>query len=79
MRMIERTCARCRKKFMAREADVRRGWAKCCSKSCAASKRNRETGIFDKLLGAGRGEDDDAVFANVHLYSHEDHDCNKSR
>ena len=77
MKMVQRTCARCRKKFMAREADVKRGWAKCCSRSCAASRRNRETGVLDRILGAGCAEDD-AVFANAHLHSHEDHDCNKS-
>lgn len=32
---VERTC-RCKSKFMARQADINRGWAKSCSKSCAA-------------------------------------------
>ena len=32
---IERTC-KCNCKFMARQADINRGWAKYCSKSCAA-------------------------------------------
>ncbi|URC15406.1 hypothetical protein JLT2_38 [Paraglaciecola Antarctic JLT virus 2] len=34
-KMIERTC-RCKVKFMARQADINRGWARSCSKSCAA-------------------------------------------
>lgn len=38
--MIEQTCKVCPKKFMAREADINRGWAKCCSKSCAAKYKN---------------------------------------
>jgi len=32
---VERTC-KCNSKFMARQADINRGWAKSCSKSCAA-------------------------------------------
>jgi len=36
--MTERTCA-CGKRYMAREADLKRGWAKSCSKSCAARQR----------------------------------------
>jgi hypothetical protein len=47
MARVEQTC-HCGKKFTARKADVDRGWAKCCSKSCAATKSNRETGKFDR-------------------------------
>ena len=36
---IEKRCS-CGKKYMAREADIKRGWAKSCSKSCAAKKRD---------------------------------------
>lgn len=38
MNMVEKTC-RCGKKYKAREADLKRGWGKSCSKSCAAMKR----------------------------------------
>jgi hypothetical protein len=38
MSMIERTCA-CGQKYMAREADLKRGWGKSHSKSCAARQR----------------------------------------
>lgn len=34
--MVERTCKTCGSKFEARQADVNRGWAKYCSKSCKA-------------------------------------------
>jgi hypothetical protein len=34
----EVTC-RCGTKFMARPADIRRGWGKSCSKSCAAQPK----------------------------------------
>ena len=50
---VERKC-RCGTKFMAREADVKRGWAKSCSKSCAAKKSNKETGKYMKLLYGGK-------------------------
>jgi hypothetical protein len=36
---VERKCRRCGCAFMARDADVRRGWAKFCSKSCAEKAR----------------------------------------
>lgn len=35
----EVTC-HCGKKFLARVADIKRGWGKSCSKSCAAIARN---------------------------------------
>jgi hypothetical protein len=41
---VERKCRNCRCKFMARSADVRRGWAKFCSKSCKAREQTRRTG-----------------------------------
>ena len=47
MGMVERTCA-CGTKFFAKTADVKRGWGKSCSKSCAAIKRENER--LDGLL-----------------------------
>lgn len=41
MASVIRTC-RCGKKFEARLVDIKRGWAKSCSKSCAAKKREKE-------------------------------------
>jgi hypothetical protein len=43
--MLERTCAnkRCRAKFMARTADVKRGWGRFCSKSCKAAEQEGRT------------------------------------
>lgn len=37
--MVERKCARCGNAFKARKADVDRGWARFCSKSCKAKKQ----------------------------------------
>lgn len=51
MGMIEQTCW-CGKKFQAREADVKRGWAKACCKSHAAHAREKKLDRF----GFQRGE-----------------------
>lgn len=39
-------CKCCRQPFMARVADVKRGWGKFCSKSCKASWQERRTGQY---------------------------------
>lgn len=60
---VECKC-QCGKMFTARVADRKRGWARSCSKSCAAIKSNRETGKYDRYL-AGKcagGSDGDAIF-----------------
>lgn len=44
--MTERKCQCCNIKFMARTADVKRGWAKFCSKSCKAVKQEARTGQY---------------------------------
>lgn len=61
--MTERTCANksCRKPFMARTADVKRGWARFCSKSCKAIKQEQRTGQYAALLSRGHCVDDDDV------------------
>lgn len=43
-------CKVCGALFTARIADRKRGWAKCCSKSCAATLSNRMTGKYKKYL-----------------------------
>lgn len=48
MKMVEVTCG-CGTKFQAREADVKRGWAKSCSKSCAAKVREKKTGNYKRI------------------------------
>lgn len=40
---VERTCQWCKAPFTARVADVKRGWAKFCSKSCKASEQEKRT------------------------------------
>ena len=38
-------CA-CGNEFWAKESDIKRGWGKSCSKSCAAKKREKKTGNY---------------------------------
>lgn len=66
---VEKNCAWCGKIFVAKKADVKRGWARCCSKSCAASLREKKLDRF----GFRSGGD----FSDAHLFSNEEHDCNK--
>jgi hypothetical protein len=49
---VERKCEnkQCGKSFTARFADVKRGWARFCSKSCKAVKQEQRTGQYAALL-----------------------------
>jgi hypothetical protein len=71
-KMVDRTCKWCKGPFLARAADVKRGWAKFCSKSCKASWQECRTGQYRAINEGERGE-----FSNAHLFSNEEHDCNK--
>lgn len=44
---MKRKCDNCGKEYNAKEADVNRGWGLCCSKSCAASKREKNRPGYD--------------------------------
>lgn len=70
----------CRRTFTARVADRRRGWARHCSKSCKAVVQEKRTGQYaDMIHRRGRTDswEDGETFANAHLFSNEEHDCNK--
>lgn len=56
--MTQRTCKTCKKPFQARTADVKRGWARYCSKSCKAIKQEQRTGQFAELLSRNHQRDD---------------------
>jgi hypothetical protein len=45
MNKVSRTCECCKKPFLARAADVARGWARFCSKRCKAIKQEQRTGF----------------------------------
>lgn len=47
---ITRICQCCKKPFQARKADVKRGWAKYCSKRCKAIKQEQRTGQHHEFL-----------------------------
>lgn len=36
---MERECDVCKKIYLADQRNIKRGWGLCCSKSCAAKKR----------------------------------------
>lgn len=39
--IMKRKCDNCGKEYDADERNLKRGWGLCCSKSCAASKREK--------------------------------------
>jgi len=55
--MTNRSCACCGTAFTARTADVKRGWARFCSKSCKARKQEARTGQYAAFRE--REEDED--------------------
>lgn len=38
---MKRKCDVCKKEYNADERNIKRGWGLCCSKSCAAKKREK--------------------------------------
>jgi hypothetical protein len=48
-KMITTSCQCCSVKFEAREADIKRGWGKFCSKRCAAISKNKNKKSTKKL------------------------------
>lgn len=42
--MVDKVCKTCKEVFSARQADINRGWAKFCSKSCKAKEQTKRTG-----------------------------------
>ena len=85
--IVQRKCEnkKCGKVFPARSADVKRGWARFCSKSCKATAQEARTGQYAELLhrtksfvdGSGRYAEYGETFNDAHLFSNEEHDCNK--
>lgn len=86
IRQMIRECLNCKTSFNARAADVKRGWAKFCSKSCKASHQERRTGQhaafkareYQREFGGipqfdRRGEYEGFVC----IPGSDDHDCNK--
>jgi len=59
MSYIKRNCdnTACNKEYLADTRNLNRGWGLCCSKSCAASKREK----------AKPGYDPKIVARNIHM------------
>jgi hypothetical protein len=76
---VERKCKSCGASFMARVADVKRGWGRSCSKSCKATAQEARTGQYahhlHQVYEATKYPFD--TFNDAHLFSNEEHDCNK--
>lgn len=79
---VEVKCA-CGVTFTARVADRKRGWARSCSKSCAARRSNAQTGKYQRFLHKeSMGEDGSLLhrlgyyqeqeFSNAHLFGEDD-------
>lgn len=69
MTMLARKCKCCGAKFQARAADVKRGWAKFCSKSCKAKDQERRTGQHAAYRNRReRDESDMPSFSNAHQF-----------
>lgn len=77
--MTEITCAcGCGRKKMVRTADVKRGWGKFYDKSCKARHQEKRTGQCAEYYKRQREyEEEGETFSDAHLFSNEEHDCNK--
>lgn len=55
---VERFCKCCKKSFFARQADVKRGWAIFCSKSCKAKEQEVRTGQYAEYLSNRKSDNE---------------------
>lgn len=71
---MKRKCDNCGKQYTADDRNLKRGWGLCCSKSCAASKREKSKPGYNPIKVAINNErrenwvnnhedDDDAIEA----------------
>lgn len=47
MSKVKRNCDYCKKEYFADSRNLKRGWGLCCSKSCAAHKREKSRPDYD--------------------------------
>ena len=64
---MKRKCKVCEKEFNAKRADVKRGWAKCCSKSCAAVLREIKNKSKFRRYRKHEGEDGFLPFSEENM------------
>ena len=78
---MEVKCECCKEPFFARVADRKRGWARFCSKSCKAIKQEQRTHQCRNHHMRAQNSDTtyygEHEFYDAHLFSNEEHDCNK--
>lgn len=77
---VEVKCAWCKQPFIARVADRKRGLGKFCSKSCKASRQEKQSGqhaAYQEMQEYRGHPYEGGEFANAHLFSNEEHNCNK--
>lgn len=67
--IVERICQCCKTPFKAKSADVKRGWAKFCSKSCKAKRQEQKTGQYKQYL---KNNDDTIDFEDGSWDAHKD-------
>lgn len=53
---MKRKCDLCGKNYDADDRNLKRGWGLCCSKSCAAKKREREKPGYNPIIVAMNNE-----------------------
>lgn len=46
---MKRKCDNCGKEYNADERNIKRGWGLCCSKSCAAKKREKSKSSYNPI------------------------------
>ena len=46
---IKKNCDHCKKEYFADTRNLNRGWGLCCSKSCAAKKREKKKPNYDPV------------------------------
>jgi hypothetical protein len=83
----------CGRQKEVRVADIKRGWGKYFDKSCKARHQEKRTGQYARHLSGGfslpKGHTYDGdgqfydeygngYFNQAHLFSNEEHDCNKN-
>lgn len=73
---MNRKCDVCFKNYSADERSIKRGWGLCCSKSCAAKKRETlKSGYcsarveYNNLRRANWNSEREENYNNVHIFS----------
>jgi hypothetical protein len=73
---MNRKCDVCSKNYSADERNIKRGWGLCCSKSCAAKKRETSKPDYcsarveyNNLRRANWNEERKGNYNDVHIFS----------